>query len=276
MKIAVASGKGGTGKTLVSVNLAKVITGAIYVDCDVEEPNGHLFFNPRIEFTEPVNILIPQVDPGRCALCGKCMEACQYNAIIAGKKIVVFPELCHGCGSCTRQCPVEAITEVPRPIGVVERGISGEITFWQGRLNIGEPMSPPIIRRLRSFLPKNAKIVLDSPPGTSCSMVATVKEADYVLLVTEPTPFGLHDLALAVETLKKLHTDYFGVVLNKAGRGDELIENYCREEGVPILARIPLDLRIARVYARGGDLSELPEYQKIFTDIYNKIYWELS
>lgn len=275
MKIAVASGKGGTGKTLVAVNLARVISGAIYVDCDVEEPNGHLFLQPKIDFTEQVNIFIPKVDEKLCTNCGKCMEVCQYNAIIAGKKIVIFPELCHGCGSCQRQCPAGAISEIPRSIGVIERGLSGEKVFLQGKLNIGEPMSPPVIRKLKTLLPKNGKIILDSPPGTACPMVATVKDADYVLLVTEPTPFGLHDLSIAVETLKRLKTDYFGVVINKSGTGDEMIENYCQENKITILNKIPHSLDIARLYAQGKLLTQ-ERYVKYFTDIYNKIVWELS
>lgn len=276
MKIAIASGKGGTGKTLVAVNLAQVIPDAFYVDCDVEEPNGHIFLKPQIQQNQDVFISIPYINESACTLCGKCMEVCQYHAILAGKKVIVFPELCHGCGSCVRQCPAKAITEMPRVIGAISSGNTAQIHFLQGLLNIGEPMSPPVIRELKKQIPLASIAVLDSPPGTSCPMVTTVKYVDFVILVTEPTPFGLHDLALAVETLKKLNTTYYGVVINKSGSGDTQIEAYCKENNIEILAKIPHSLEIAKLYAQGKMLADLPEYHSCFSDIYYKIIGELS
>ncbi len=275
MKLAVASGKGGTGKTLVATNLASVIPGAIYVDCDVEEPNGHIFLRPDLTEKLDVSIPIPQIDEYLCTKCGKCMEVCQYHAIIAGKRVIVFPELCHGCGSCLQQCPMSAISEKDRTIGVIESGSYAGGLFFQGKMNIGEPMSPPIIRKLKAMIPLSENIIYDSPPGTSCPMVNTVKDADFVLLVTEATPFGLHDLEIAVQTIKKIGRP-LGVLLNKAGAGDEIIESYCQKENIPILYRIEHSIDIARSYAQGKLISQQSQYKEVFLKLYDNILEQLK
>lgn len=276
MQIAVASGKGGTGKTFIAVNLAQVIPEAIYVDCDVEEPNGHIFLKPLFTKTEPVNLAIPQVEESLCILCGTCMSVCQYNAIITGKKVIVFPELCHGCGSCTYHCPVKAIKEVPRPIGRVDSGSYQQGVFYQGSLTIGEPMAPPVINAVRKQIPKNTHTIIDAPPGTSCPMVTAIKDVDYVILVTEPTPFGLHDLTIAVETLNKLHTENFGVIINKSGTDNSLITTYCQKNNIDILATIPHSLQLAQLYSQGRTVTNLSLYRELFIDIYRKIIWALT
>ena len=272
--IAIASGKGGTGKTTVAVHLAATLAArgraVQYLDCDVEEPNGHLFLKPTIESSASVGIPVPVVDAARCIACGKCAEVCEFNALAMLKKPLVFPELCHGCGACALACPVGAIREEPRPIGVVEVGRAGDIGFAQGRLNIGEPMSPPLIRAVKAKRNPATIALLDAPPGTSCPVVATVRGADLVLLVTEPTPFGLHDLALAVDTLRPMGLP-LGVVVNRAD-GDSRVQDYCRAHHLPVLAELPDDRRVAETYARGELLFErLPEWRGFFAALWNQI-----
>ncbi len=254
MRIAIASGKGGTGKTTVAVNLACVLADngqkVQYLDCDVEEPNGHIFLKPQIAVTESVGILIPVVDEKTCTGCRKCAEVCQYHAIAVLKKALVFPELCHGCGGCARVCPVRAIREQNRPIGVVETGRSAGVLFVQGRLNVGEPMAPPLIRFVKKKAITDGIAILDAPPGTSCPVVTTVRDADYVLLVTEPTPFGLNDLRLAVEMIRQLGLRH-GVVINRADSGDGRVRDYCAEAQIPLLLELPDDRRVAEAYSRG-------------------------
>lgn len=254
MILAVASGKGGTGKTTVAVNLAFMLaeTGkpVRYLDCDVEEPNGHIFLKPEITATESVGIPVPVVDETKCDACRKCADICQYNAIAVLKKALVFPELCHGCGGCALACPANAIHEQNRDIGVVETGLAGGVAFVQGRLNVGEPMSPPLIRAVKRKALGDEVAILDAPPGTSCPVVATVRNADYVLLVTEPTPFGLNDLKLAVEMIRQLDLRH-GVVINRADIGDQRVRDFCAGESIPILLEIPDDRRVAEAYSRG-------------------------
>lgn len=269
--IAIASGKGGTGKTTVAVHLAATLLfqkrAVQYLDCDVEEPNGHLFLKPTIESSESVGIPVPAIDAARCIACGKCAEACEFNAIAMLKKPLVFPELCHGCGACTLVCPVGAIRENPRAIGVAETGRAGSIRFAQGRLNVGEPMAPPLIRAVKARRLPDAVALYDSPPGTSCPVVATVRGADFVVLVTEPTPFGLHDLTLAVATLRPLGRP-LGVVVNRAD-DDRRVQEYCQAENLPVLAELPDDRRVAEIYARGELLFDrLPDWRGRFETLW--------
>jgi len=255
MRIAVASGKGGTGKTTVATNLAFVAAGAgrsvVYVDCDVEEPNGHLFLKPEIATSQPVGGSVPEVAADTCILCGKCGEICQYSAIVCvGEKVLVFPELCHSCGGCWLVCPVNAITETQRVTGRVETGRAGDVQFVQGLLNVGEVMSPPLIRATKAAASDGDVMIYDVPPGTSCPVIESVRGCDYVLLVTEPTPFGLNDLKLAVEMTRALKMP-FGVVINRADVGDAETTAFCRTHRIDVLAEIPDDRRIAEAYSRG-------------------------
>jgi len=271
MRIAIASGKGGTGKTTVAVNLARLLSRHApvqYVDCDVEEPNGHLFLHPVITQSVPVTIPVPAVDDKRCTRCGACSRLCQYHAIAAlPTRTLVFPELCHGCGGCARVCPEKAITEVGRPIGVVERGMAGAVAFVHGRLNVGEAMSPPLIRAVQTYADPRAAVILDAPPGTSCPVIAAIRPCDAVVLVTEPTAFGLHDLTLAVEMVRALNRP-MGVVINRADMGDARVERYCAREGVPIWGCIPHDRRIAEAYARGEmAVDALPDTIPVFDQV---------
>ena len=273
--ISIASGKGGTGKTLVATSLAHALRGRMPVtllDCDVEEPNDHIYMHARLLRTEPVTISVPFVDESRCINCGMCHDVCAFNAIaVLGSAVLVFKELCHGCGACSRFCPVGAITEVPHEIGVVEEGDAGGIRFVDGVLTIGQPMAPPIIRHVKQYTGTDGVTIIDASPGTSCPVVQAVKGSDVCILVTEPTPFGLNDLRLAVETMRELGLPH-GAIINRAGVGDAHTEEYCREEGIPVLMTIPLDERIARSYSRGVPLLDaLPEYGERFLDLYQRI-----
>jgi MinD superfamily P-loop ATPase len=276
MDIAVASGKGGTGKTTVATSLAWTAArdslATAYLDCDVEEPDGHLFLRPAVSDRQPVWRLVPQVDPAACTHCGQCGRICQYSAIVCiGEQVLVFPELCHSCGGCVRVCPAGAISEVPVEVGRLESGRAGEVAFVHGLLNVGEAMSPPVIRAVRGARPEAELAVLDAPPGTSCPVIEAVRGCDYTVLVTEPTPFGLHDLKLTVEMVRALG-QRFGVVINRAGVGDDRTNAYCRAEGIEILCEIPDDRRIAEAYSRGEVVAEaLPELRETFAALLARV-----
>jgi len=266
MRIAIASGKGGTGKTTVSVNLARTMASPIQLlDCDVEEPNAHLFLKGDKVKDEIVEIPIPQVDESLCDGCGECSKICEYHAIVTfGTVPLIFPEMCHGCGGCTLVCPPKAITEVGRRIGVVETMASENITLVGGRLDVGVAMAPPLIRAVKERLQKAIPAILDAPPGTSCPVIAAIRDTDLVLLVTEPTPFGLNDLSLAVDMVRELKIP-FGVIVNRMGSGDDRVQKYCEKEKIPITLEIPDDRRIAEAYSRGVLMVDaLPEYRRFF------------
>lgn len=269
MIIAVASGKGGTGKTTVSVNLARSLgSGVQVIDCDVEEPNAHLFLRGREMGNELVTIPVPEVDSSLCNACGECGRFCRYHAIVSfGSSPLVFPDLCHGCGGCTLVCPRGAISEKGKRIGVVETSECGGITLVQGRLDIGVAMAPPLIRAVKSKIQSNGHVILDAPPGTSCPVIATLRGVDIVVLVTEPTPFGLHDLQLAVDMVRELSIP-FGVVVNRMGIGDDRVHRFCRDEGIAVLLELPDDRRIAEAYSRGElAVDALPEYGSHFATL---------
>jgi MinD superfamily P-loop ATPase len=275
MIISIASGKGGTGKTLVATSLALALKDNHKVkllDGDVEEPNDHVFLKPKISGSQPVFIPVPKIDEAKCTRCGKCAEVCAYNAIaVLGEHVLTFHELCHGCGACSYLCPEKAITEEERQTGVVEWGNADGIEFVQGRLNVGEAMPSPVIRKVKERGDSEGINLIDSPPGTSCPVVTTIEGSDFCLLVTEPTPFGLNDLVLAVETTRQLGIPC-GVVLNRAGVGDNSVEEYCRKENIPILLTIPLDTEIARLYSRGITLVEgMPEWKEKFIGLFERI-----
>ncbi len=281
MIIAVASGKGGTGKTTVATNLARSAAdgglAVAYLDCDVEEPNGRLFLKPTIERQQPIDKPLPSVDPDRCTFCGRCSRVCRYGAIACvNQQVLVFAELCHSCGGCVLACPAGAMREVPKPIGELRLGTAGPIQFIEGRLNVGEAMSPPAIRAVKAASTKGDLTILDCPPGTSCPVIESVRGSDLVLLATEPTPFGLHDLKLAVEMVRTLDLP-MAVVLNRCDIGDDPCEKrgqspfvrtdrrlvgdcplfshqvrqYCASQRIPILAEIADDRAVAEAYSRG-------------------------
>ncbi len=282
MIISVASGKGGTGKTTVAVSLALSLADLdggrpLFVDCDVEEPNAALFLKPVIQESRQIGQMVPDVDMEACILCGRCAEVCQYNAIaVAGEKVLVFPELCHACGSCALNCPTEAIDEVLDVMGVIERGSNGKIDFAQGILNVGEMMAVPVIRQLKEWVVpaehKGEVVILDAPPGNACPVVEVMHGTDFVLLVTEPTPFGLHDLRQAVEVARDEMGLPVGVVINREGVGDQGVDAYCEEEKIPVLMRIPLERSIAEAYSDGTPLVEAsPAYGEAFRQLYEDI-----
>ena len=283
MIISVASGKGGTGKTTVATSLALSVaqdgeqtTDLLFLDCDVEEPNAALFLNPALGQREEVGILIPEVDLEKCTYCGRCAEVCIWHAIaVVGQRVLVFPELCHGCGSCTLSCPEGAIHEVLNVMGNLESGRAGPMDFAQGTMDVGQAMSVPIISQLKKkhiAETEDRVVILDAQPGTSCPVVETMRDADFVLMVTEPTPFGLHDLRLAVQVARDELGLPVGVVVNRDNIGDAGVDEYCAAESIPILMRIPLDRRIAEAISDGTALVEaLPEYRPRFSELYRQI-----
>ncbi|MDO9537929.1 MAG: ATP-binding protein [Thermoplasmata archaeon] len=277
MKIAIASGKGGTGKTTIALNLALSLENVQLMDCDVENPNCHLFLAKSLEEVEPVNLRVPVIDKAICTNCGKCGDFCRYNALVTFKQdTLFFPEMCHGCGGCTLVCPENAISEVLRPIGKIYRASVGNLDFWSGLLNIGEPMATPVIKRLKSHLDETKTTILDSPPGTACPVIETMNGADFVILVTEPTPFGLHDLKLAVEVVRILDIP-FGVIVNRVGVGDNRVQEYCKAQSIKILLEIPQDRHIASLYSDGiSFVLEMPEWKGRFISLFEAIKSEVG
>jgi MinD superfamily P-loop ATPase len=279
--ISVASGKGGTGKTTVATNLAYAIGDNVQIlDCDVEEPNAHLFLNPNIQLTETVYTPVPVIDETKCTYCRKCAQICRFKAIaIVGETILTFPELCHSCGGCVAVCPENAVSETGREIGVTERGGIGAIDFVNGRLKIGEAMAPPLIKKVKAFIDASKVNIIDAPPGTSCPVITAMKDTDFVLMVTEPTPFGLHDLKLAVEAVKLLKIPH-GLVINRADIGDDQVNRYAEKENIPILMEIPFDRTIAESYSNGvlisrKSLSWKERFVKLFSEIEKRVRKEV-
>jgi MinD superfamily P-loop ATPase len=273
MIISVASGKGGTGKTTVATNLVVCMTGDVQLlDCDVEEPNAHLFIKPDIHDVETVTTVVPEVDMKKCTLCGECARICQFKAIVVlGTTVLPFTELCHSCGGCMRVCAENAIRESHRELGVIERGSKNGLEFVHGKLRVSEAMSPPLIRKVLAFIRPEALNIVDAPPGTSCPVIAAMKGANFVLLVTEPTPFGLYDLKLAVGAVKILNIPC-GLVINRSDMGDDHVRNYADKEGLPILMEIPFDRRIAEAYSRGEMIVDvMPEWKERFLALHQHI-----
>ncbi|MFH1328181.1 MAG: ATP-binding protein [Candidatus Bathyarchaeota archaeon] len=272
MIVSIASGKGGTGKTSVAVNMALSLGTVQLLDCDVEEPNAYLLLHPEIHKKEPVYTSIPRINRELCNSCGECAKFCQYNAIFAtAEKILVFPELCHSCGGCAIVCPRKAITWEKHKIGTLNFGIADGVSLVFGELDVSKPLAVPVIKAVKQKIKDNGNVLLDSPPGTSCSFVETVRGSDFCVLVTEPTPFGLYDLKIAIEVLKKIAIP-FGVIVNRAGIGDKKVYDYCREENIRILLEIPYQRRIAELYSKGVPFSlEMPEWEEKFQALYGEI-----
>ena len=268
MIITVASGKGGTGKTTVAVNMALSLKNVQLLDCDVEEPNSHILLQPTIREIKPVCTKIPVISEELCDYCGKCSKFCAYHALfVAPKTVMVFPELCHNCGGCELVCPQNAITEKERQIGVIKKGEARGVEIVYGELNVGEAMAVPLIRAVKNEMKSDKTVLIDAPPGTACSLVASVHKTDYCILVTEPTPFGLYDLKITVQVLKNLGVP-MGVIINRAGIGDKKVYEYCEKENIPLLMEIPFDKKIAELYSRGIPfVTEMPEWKEKFQKI---------
>jgi MinD superfamily P-loop ATPase len=265
MILSIASGKGGTGKTTVAVNMALSLKDIQLLDCDVEEPNVHLLLHPKINEEKPVYVSTPQVNEELCDHCGKCSEFCEFNALfVTPEKVLFFTELCHSCGGCLLVCPKNAITEKNVEIGVVKKGVIEGVELVYGELDVGEPMAVPVIKDVKKQIKSNKTVIIDSPPGASCPVIESVRGSDYCLLVSEPTPFGLHDLKIMVQVLEGLNIP-FGVIVNRAGIGDKKIYDYCEEKDVLILLEIPFQRRIAELYSRGIPfVVEMPEWRREF------------
>ncbi|MDH5448366.1 MAG: ATP-binding protein [Candidatus Bathyarchaeota archaeon] len=274
MILSIASGKGGTGKTTVAVNMAISLENIQLLDCDVEEPNAHLLLHPKVTETKPVYVQIPVVEEKKCDYCGECAKFCKFNAIfVTNQRIMFFPELCSSCGGCAIVCSRNAINKKKRKIGTTKRGSVKRVKLVYGELNVGEPMATPVIKAVKKQMqpPKEGDIIIDSPPGTSCPVIEAVHGSDYTILVTEPTPFGLYDLKIAVEVLSKLKIP-FGVVVNRAGIGDKKVHTFCREKAISILLEIPYERNIAELYSVGKPfVLEMPEWKEKFRGLLDKI-----
>jgi len=277
MIIAVASGKGGTGKTTVATNLALSVGPVQFIDCDVEEPNANIFLKTEIIKSEEVVVEIPEIDKTKCDYCGKCSDFCAYNALaVVPSDVLVFPELCHSCGGCELVCPKNAVSWYGRVVGKVEHGQAKEIDFCHGLLNVGEMQAIPVIKSLKRKIDRSKNVIIDVPPGTSCPVIESIGGSDYCILVTEPTPFGLHDLRLAVEVVRHLNIP-FGVVINRDGIGDRKVELYCKGKNIPVLLKIPERKKIAHLYSKGIALvSESHEWHEMFYLVFNQIKEEVK
>lgn len=279
MKISVASGKGGTGKTLVSTNLALSIADqpVQLLDCDVEEPNAHIFLQGETSDETTVYTNVPQVNEELCQYCGYCTEVCAFNALaLFGKTFLCFEDLCHSCSACWRLCPHQAIQPKQREVGTVTTTKTGDMTLITGRVKVGVALSPPVIEAVKEHCIDEGVNILDGPPGSSCPVMETIFDTDFCVLVTEPTPFGLNDLTLAVEMIRKLDVKC-GVVINRDGPDSAIIEDYCRQNNLPILMRIPLDMDIAKSYAQGVPLVKAdPQWSKKFNVLYQNIIKEVQ
>lgn len=284
MQLSIASGKGGTGKTMVAANLAAAVSrhlsSVYFLDCDVEAPNAALFLQPQIHSVSEVFQFVPRLDEEKCTLCGLCARNCQFNALVASKsKILFFPELCHSCGGCILICPEQAIAETPARIGTIQKGTSVRMPFFQGKLDIGRPSPVGIIQQMFQEQQKSSAnedhsriTIVDSPPGVSCAVVASTRGSDFVILVSEPTPFGLHDLRLAVQLVRDELKIPFGVILNKSDDRIAIIDEYCAEEGISILQRIPFSRQIAEIYAKGQLLIDVdPIFESLFLELWEKV-----
>ncbi len=277
MIISIASGKGGTGKTTIATNLALSLGKVQVIDCDVEEPNANIFFNAEIKEHEDVTVEIPEIDKEKCNYCGKCSEFCAYNALaVVPSDVLVFPELCHSCGGCAIVCPQNAINWKRKSVGKIEHGVTNGVDFFHGLLNVGEIQAVPVIKALKKKIDKEGNVIIDAPPGTSCPVIESINGSDYCILVTEPTPFGFHDLKLAIAVVRHLYIP-FGVIINRDGVGDKKVEMYCQTEKIPILMKIPHSEEIANLYSMGIPfVKKLPEWHERFTELFRRIQEEVG
>lgn len=277
MKIAIASGKGGTGKTTVAVNLALSAKNAQLLDADVEEPNANLFLHTKFSEEKEVTVSVPEINETRCTYCGKCSQFCAYNALaVVPEHVLVFADLCHSCKGCELVCPEDAVGWRNRVVGMLRRGREHSVSVVEGDLNLGESMAIPVIKAVKQEVDADKTVIIDAPPGTSCPVMEAIEESDFVVLVTEPTPFGLYDLKLAVDVVRRMRLP-FGVVINRDCVGDNRVELYCQQEEIPILLKISHSTRIASLYSNGEPfVDHMPELKEEFEGLLDRIHREVS